>query len=231
MAHLPHEDNWILSENWIACFDILGFKKLISSEDDDFKAFSIRLDYEETVLHLKKTCTDYKPEGIDYCWFSDTFLMFTPDDSPQSYVVIQSAAKYFLTKCLYSRIPIRGAVSVGHFVRSNDNRAFMGKAFLEAFEYAEDQDWLGLVFTPAAISKARSFNLEPTHHDFVRSDNIPMRKFNRQNVLAFRLSNGAANFSSPLLPMLHDMKMHSEEEHRDKYERTEKFIEEHYSYI
>ncbi len=157
--------------------------------------------------------------------------MFTPDDSPQSYVVLQSAAKHFLMKCLGSRIPIRGAISVGHFVRSKDNRAFMGKAFLDAFEYGEDQDWLGLVLTPTAISKARSFDLEPIHHDFVRSDNIPMRKFHHQDVLAFRLSNGAANFPSYLLPRLHDMKMHSEEKHRGKYERTEKFIEEHYSYL
>ncbi len=230
MTHFPNDDNWILSESWVACFDILGFRKLISI-DDDVNAFSIRLDYEETILHLRRTCVDYRAESLNYCWFSDTFLMFTLDDSPLSYTVIESAAKYFLTKCLSSRIPIRGAISVGHFVRSKDNRAFMGKAFLEAFEYGEDQDWLGLVLTPTAITKARSFDLEPTQHDFVQSDNIPMRNFPSQSVLAYRLSNGAANFPSYLLPRLHDMKMQSEEEHRGKYERTEKFIKEHYSYL
>ena len=228
---MTNDDNWILSESWIACFDILGFKKLISSEDDDYKAFSIRFDYEETILHLEKTCKGYKPEGINYCWFSDTFLMFTPDDSPLSYTVITDAAKYFLTKCLNSKIPICGAISVGHFVRSKDNRAFMGKAFLEAFEYGEDQDWIGLVLTPAAISKARSFDLEPLHHDFIQSDNIPMGKFSNKDVLAYRFQNGAANFPSFLLPRLQDMKMHSEKKYRYKYERTEKFIKEYYSWI
>jgi hypothetical protein len=234
MAHFPNDDKWIRSESWIACFDILGFRKLISSEDDDFNALSIRLDYEDTILYLEKSCKGYEPEGINYCWFSDTFLMFTPDDSALLYTVITDAAKYFLTKCLNSRIPICGAISVGHFVRSKDNRAFMGRAFLDAFEYGDEQDWLGLVLTPAAIRKARSFDLEPMHHDFIPSDKIPMKESsNKSNkdVMAYRFQNGATDLPSYLLPRLHDMKMHSEEKYRCKYERTEKFIEEHYSWL
>jgi len=40
-----------------------------------------------------------------------------------------------------------------------------------------------------------------------------------------------ANFSSPLLPKLNEMKQLSELQYRHKYQRTEDFIEENYTYI
>lgn len=224
-------DNWIISDCWLAVFDILGYRVLISVEKGDLKFYEVLVDYQDTLDHLKKSCEEYKTDCIDYSWFSDTFLMFSPDDSASSYVVMESAAKNFIEKCLYSRIPMRGAIADGPFIRTKDNRTFIGKAFLEAFEYAEDQEWIGLLITPSAIKKAESFGLEPTRHDFVRSDKIPMRKFAGQNVLAYRFQNGSANFSSPLLPILREMKLLSDEKYRCRYERTEQFIEEHYRYL
>jgi hypothetical protein len=215
----------------MACFDILGFKSFISVEKDDWKAYRICQYYEKTLEYLKNNCKKYEWGHIDYCWFSDTFLMFTPDDSHQSRVVIQSAAKFFIEDCISHGIPMRGAISVGRFMRTIDHRAFIGKAFLEAFEYAEDQDWIGLILTPSAISKTRSFGLHPTRSDFVESSDIPMRKFKWQDVLAYRFQNGAANSPSRLLPVLHSMKSQSDKEHHGKYERTEQFIKEHYRWI
>lgn len=208
-----------------------GFRSLISVSQDDLKAYTVRLAYQETIEHLKKHCNEYESGCIDYCWFSDTFLMFTHDDSARSYSVIELAAKRFMHDCIYhSQIPIRGAITVGPFIRTADNRSFIGTGFLEAFEYAEDQDWIGLLLTPTAIKKIESFGLNLIY-DFVRSDKIPMRKFSNQNVLAYRFQNGAANFPCPLLPALRDMKLQSDEKYRYKYERTEQFIEEHYSYL
>ena len=223
-------DIWIISDCWLACFDILGYRNLISIDKDDYKADRVRLLYEETLQYLVESCNGYDLGCISYCWFSDTFLMFTHDDSPNSYAVIESATKYFIEECIYSRIPMRGAIAVGPFMRTKDNRTFIGKAFLEAFEYAEDQDWIGLLMTPNAITKAESFELYPTCHDFVKSDKIPMRNYSNKEIMAYRFKNGSANFSSPLLPMLGEMKLLCDEKYRYKYERTEKFIEEHYSY-
>jgi len=224
-------DNWIISNCWLAVFDILGYRDLLSVEKDDMKFYQVLFDYQDTLNYLKESCNQYEIGWIDYSWFSDTFLMFTPDDFARSYRVIEFASKNFIEKCLYSRIPMRAAIAVGPFMRTKDNRTFIGKAFLEAFEYAEDQDWIGLLMTSSAIKKAESFGLNPTHHDFVRSDKIPMRKFAGQNILAYRFQNGAANFSSPLLPILREMKQLSDENYRYMYERTEQFIEEHYRYI
>jgi hypothetical protein len=223
-------NDWIASDCWLACFDILGFKNLIDVDKDDFEAPRVRAQYEETLRQLRKKSGNfsYRPGDIDYCWFSDTFLMYCPDDSPEAYGMVQSAAKHFMHACIYSRIPMRGAIAVGSLLRSPDKRSFVGKGFLEAYEYAVDQDWIGLLLTPSAIKKIESYG-SSLIYDFVRSNDIPMRKLAGHNVLAYRFQDGAANYPCPLLPMLNEMKVLSEEQYRPKYERMEKFIEKHYS--
>jgi len=224
-------EQWIHCACWLACFDILGFKKMVSFDSSgSMQALYIMRYYEETLKHLSTVCEKHKAGDIDYCWLSDTFVMFTCDDSARAYTVVQFAAKYFMDKCLSTCIPLRGAISVGPFTRSRDNRAFMGKAFIEAFQYAEDQDWIGLILTPTAIKMIESYGLNLIY-DFVASDRIPMRKYNPKEVRAYRFQNGAANYPCPLLPGLRSMRLQSEEVYRSKYERTEKFIEEHYSWL
>jgi len=223
-------DTWIKSNCWLVVFDILGFSNLIATNKDDLQAFSVRVDYEQTIEHLENSCEAYSPGGLDYCWFSDTFLIYAADDSARSYTIIQLASKHFIEKCIYSRIPIRGAISVGAVMHTEDSKAFIGGAFIEAIKYGNDQDWIGLIITPNAIKKAESYGLNPTHHDFVQSDDIPMRDFKGQNILAYRFQNGAANYPSPLLPSLRDMKLHSEKKYHHYYEKTEKFIIKYYKW-
>jgi len=120
-------------------------------------------------------------------------------------------------------IPIRGAISVGSFMRSKDSRSFIGKAFLEAFEYAEDQNWLGLIITPTAIEKAKSYEVNPIllSHNFRSSSVIPMRKFKDQYVEAYRFPD----CSEIHFQRLNEMKTRSLEKYHHKYERTIRFIE------
>jgi len=225
------EPKWNKASCWIASFDILGFTNLIDIDHDTIQAEFVIDDYEETLRHLESRCDVYAPGGIDYLWFSDTFVMFTPDKTPKSYTVIQQAAKHFIERCLYSSIPIRGAISVGAFVRGHDNRSLIGRAFVDAHLFGEDQDWLGLILTPTAIQMAASYGLKPQHHDFIASAEIPMRKCRENQVMAYRFQNGAANFSSPLLPILESMKQRAGAAHFGKYERTIEFIKKHYRYV
>ena len=103
----------------------------------------------------------------------------------------------------------------------------MGEAFIDAFVTGKDQDWLGLLLTARAISKARSLGLEPARHDFVASVNIPMRECRTGEVMAYRFQNGSANFESPLVSILKSMKQSAGEKHGPKYQRTIEFINAH----
>lgn len=229
---VSESEHWVRTDCWVACFDILGFKNLVSFENDESLQITFLIeDYEKTLEHLKTSCEPYQEGDVEHCWLSDTFVLFSKDDSDRSYSVLQQAAKQFITECTFSKVPIRGAISVGHITRSKDNRSFMGKAFIDAFVFAEDQDWIGLILTPTAIMKANTYGLFPERHDFVKSGSIPMRKCAGTGVMAYRFQNGSANFASPLLTMLGQMKHSAAEEHHKKYEGTMRFIEENYRYI
>lgn len=224
-------DKWIHSDCWIACFDILGFKELVSfGNNDSYQVLNAITIYDDTLEYLREKCNWYSDGCVNYCWLSDTFVMFTCDDTAHGYTIIEVAAKCFIGKCLYGRIPLRGAISVGSFTRSYDNRAFMGSAAIEAFEYAEDQDWIGLVLTPTAIQKIESYDLNLIY-DFILSDEIPMRKFKDKKVYAYKFQNGTSNMPSPLIPILDEMKIQADKKHKAKYKRTQKFIQKYYQRI
>ena len=106
----------------------------------------------------------------------------------------------------------------------------IGPSFLEAHEYCEDQNWIGLLLTPSATLALRQAGLEPLHQDFV-SDDFPLRKTDADNVLAYRFQNGSSNYESPLLSFLQEMKHFASDKDKDKYDRTITFIKKHYRHI
>ncbi|MFB0524206.1 MAG: hypothetical protein ACETVZ_01615 [Phycisphaerae bacterium] len=89
------------------------------------------------------------------CWASDTFVFYTPDDSGQSFKVISAAAIHFSCRMIRhspSYMP-RGALGTGQFYADKQNNVFLGSALIDAYEYAEKQNWIGFVVTPNAEKK------------------------------------------------------------------------------
>ena len=96
---MKNNDNWVSSNCWLACFDILGFREMgfiknkrdISEvvaaytkgqknrADKDIIKDYIKLQevinaYEQALSSAKNSCDRGYATGLDYCWFSDTFL-------------------------------------------------------------------------------------------------------------------------------------------------------------
>lgn len=137
MKSLVDNNSWIISNCWLACFDILGFKEWVSiksnrgnseaiaaykkdvknKEDKDIIKDYVKIREVLSVYdkiqkeYLKNSCNRGYDAGLDYCWFSDTFLMFTRDYSEESYSAIQFAAKQFIEECL-NKVPMRGTVQL-----------------------------------------------------------------------------------------------------------------------
>jgi hypothetical protein len=222
---LKADNFWIYQDCWVASFDILGFKDLAKVEHGTFRAAVIQKCYEHALRDLERTNQGVRPAGIDYSWVSDTFIMFTSDDSSKSFAVMLRMAKSFFEHCLSAGIPVRGAVSVGPFVRSRDNRSLISSAFIDAFEIGERQNWVGLLLSPKAIARARRLGLEPSRLGFVSSKDIPMKKckspeiITSRDVMAYRFER-----VRDVIPQLEAMMSGSSEPHRIKYQRTIDFI-------
>jgi hypothetical protein len=222
------DDFWSHRECWVASFDILGFKDLARVEHGTFRASVIQKCHEHALRDLERSGQGVLPAGIDYSWVSDTFILFTSDDSSKSFAVMLRTAKSFFENCLEAGMPVRGAISVGSFVRSHDNRVLISSAFIDAFEIGERQNWLGLLLSPAAIARARRQGLEPSRLGFVSSNRIPMKKckspdpVTSRDVMAYRIGHVPR-----LMPRLEEMMNASVEPHRIKYQRTIDFIREY----
>lgn len=217
--------DWDQRDSWVGVFDILGFKNLIHQADHQILRTLLIDKLDELIRSLDSPPVEHGQ--LKYLIFSDTFVIFAPNF--QSYGWFLHACENLIDKSIYIELPLRGAISTGPTFTSTDPPIVLGPAFVEAHEYCEDQDWIGLLLTPSAISELRKKSLEPLRHDFVSDEQIPLRMKSSTEVVAYRFQNGSANFDGPFLSHLHQMKhLAPKWQQKEKYERTIAFIQRHY---
>lgn len=220
---------WTRHESWVAVFDALGFTNHIKQAGRHEVAHCILVSQIEDLL--SEVMSDVAKHGkLKSLVFADTIVILTQTAEPRDYPWFLLHCKKLITRSISLRLPLRGAISIGQIDVAEQHPILLGAPFLEAHRYCDDQDWVGLLMTPSATLALRNAGLEPRHHDFVDGP-IPLRKCLPDNVLAFRFQNGTANFASPLLHYLGEMKQLAPTEAKGKYERTIEHIERHYRWV
>ena len=189
------EENKIVNGNcWLACFDVLGFKERILGFE---KAYGVgNLDcfadviYNEALATLQQDVKNWLGK-VYICWASDTFVFYTPDDSVESFNFISIAAINFLCRRIRKSptLMMRGALGTGQFYVDKLNNIFLGSAIIDAYEYAEKQNWIGLVVTPSAEKKIRDIdsklNIQPHTllYQYIQYD-VPVKKKESRNEIS-----------------------------------------------
>jgi hypothetical protein len=156
-SNLPEFDPQHDGKRWVAYFDLLGTRRRIST-GDHYQVFDV---YREAIKRLKVNGGGH--DQVCPTWFSDTFLLISTDDSGESFVQIEQAARLFWYYMLQAHIPLRGAIAFGPMYTDFSHRVFVGKAMAEAYEYGENQDWIGLVLCPSAESEMASLGIPVDH--------------------------------------------------------------------
>lgn len=208
---------------WIAHFDLLGFKTKLRTTPVAFLQQEVR-----EVVHDLLTEAGESAKNIGYLFYADTFIFYSKSSENYDYPGLIHAATHFMEKCISKGTALRGAIAYGEIVVSCDKRIVLGSAFLDSHQHCEDQDWLGLILTPAAADRLIRANLNPVRHGF-RLGEIPRRKCTEpaRTAYAYSFCRGFTKFPSPLLSKLREMQHFSPEDARVKYERTIQFIEKH----
>jgi hypothetical protein len=219
----------ILSQKdaWIAAFDILGFKNLGQKPDQEFPRKLLESQLNDLLEPLEPDFIEYG--RVERIVFSDTIVVSAPWEA-RFYGWFCLQCQKLMHRSITIKLPLRGAIIVGTAFISTDPPIVVGLPAIEAHEYCEDQNWIGLLLTPSATTALRQVGLEPLHHDFV-SDDIPLTNMSAENVLAYRFQNGMSNFESPLLPPLGEMEHLAPDKDKEKYSKTIAFIKKHYRYI
>ncbi len=226
-------DNYVLKnpdyerQRWLSYFDLLGTRSLIASQryDDVFKAYAFAIE------EARKECE--RVNNVQRVVFSDTFIFYSDDCTPQGFLSIESVARWFTYRLLQQHIPLRGAIAFGDFYASKDDEVFFGEALIEAYDFGEAQDWIGFLLCPSTVAKLRELGLaiDSTLNYF--NWRVPRKSQEKKELLPELpacilgywdiLNSGNRN---RCLAILNQMRSElCEEKHRRKYDNALSFLE------
>jgi hypothetical protein len=208
---------------WVTYLDLLGFAELVRTED----WVNIFSKYAPIIERYTREDLIAEPT-IEQVWFSDTFLLYSPDDTILSFTAIDRRTRAFVEFLVSEGIPVRGAISCDDLYADKQNNIFFGKALLEAYHYGENQNWIGLILTPSSVEQLATIGLPAERQSGYACWNIPYKRLvpDLARTLPACILGGSTLGCNTCLDELHKMKTRCEgTAHITKYENAISFIE------
>ncbi len=210
---------------WLGYFDLLGTSELIRTG----KIFELFHAYQVVLEQLNRW--EKRHANVSHAWFSDTFLVFADDDSFESFAAIDRVCRWLMFALVQRKIPVRGSLACGQFYSDQPNSLFLGSALLEAYEFGENQDWIGFILCPSSSARLAELELPVEERlNYVNYD-VPFKKMTDglSNYLAACILGNWAMLrgeQNVLIAKLNEMMNEQHDDRiRKKYERTILFIE------
>jgi hypothetical protein len=207
---------------WFCYLDLLGFTNLIQTSDIE----SVMPIYYHVIETLANHGTYFKAKRLLYSWFSDTFIIYSGSDSYDDFHSVEYVGRRFFEELIAKKIPVRGALTHGNLYSQSKLNVFVGPALIDAYTYAECQDWLGFVLTPsvtATLKSADDLQLLSNYH--VIEDASAFKKTLPGPVLGFTFKNAGSRGQNPYVTALKSMRAAAGMQHQAKYDRTLHFID------
>jgi hypothetical protein len=186
--------------------------------------------YKEALEHLKKQAQPKKRLGLIYSWVSDTFIIYSRDDTEKEFAHVEQVARLFFQNLILHRIPVRGALTHGSLYSQSAENIFVGPALIDAYNYGEKQQWVGFILTPSVFKRLESSSVAlaaRAHYRLVDESGIINHEPSTP-VHAFAFNNGTVQGKNPYLSALQQMKTNAPPHAKEKYERTISFIHKHH---
>jgi hypothetical protein len=209
------------ARRWVSCLDLLGFSDLIRAKD-----WVYIFAYYKQAIDLCARDRGFEP-AIEKIWFSDTFILYSPDDTASSFGSIEATTRWFLHFLVSAGIPVRGAMSCSDLYTDVQNRIFFGNALVESYYYGESQNWIGFVLSPSCIKQMASLGLPANERlNYVYWD-IPYKRIDDSLETKLpALILGGSSQRNTCLDKLRKMKERLKgSTHIIKYENSIRFIE------
>jgi len=148
-------------ERYVAVLDVLGMKAWLQAATPE--AIAEKLDAALAACDQASSGSvngqrQYGPL-LGTTYFSDTVLIWSPDDSWTSFATMCSAIKLIVAVALLEGVPLRGAISSGNTVCSSRTLRFVGPAIADAFQWADKKRpyrSVGVDITPTTLEFIRA---------------------------------------------------------------------------
>ena len=167
----------------VTFLDVLGWKGLWQSNKEAVKHLKELVhdtrEQEDKILKAfnekeKAKNVIYKPIDIKVLSISDTIVFLTDTESTAALEFHSKLSSWILAYALHRRLPLRGAISYGNFIESEN--IMLGPAIDEAAAWHESTDWIGVILTPSAQMYLRNKKISCIVGNYM---NIPFKKSNK----------------------------------------------------
>jgi len=199
------ENNKIINGNcWLAYFDILGFSNMVEKFPIEFVREKLKEAIEEGAK-FNAICR--------FKFFSDSFIFYTENVSPDSFRCIRGASAFFF-RAMFTRrklphFPMRGCLNLGKFYADEENGIFFGCALIDAYRLSEGQDWIGFVLSKEARQKFEdyeSMGFESSKYSSFQEYPVPYKEETKgRNLLAYKPYSTLPNYPERLWIALSNM--------------------------
>ena len=154
----------------VTYFDILGWKKKSTSIMEDPEG-----GYGRIISQYESILDDVAQYKIDTNagWFSDTFLLYThhffkvDERVYKEMAGLLTSSMMIFVRLMLEGYPVRGAIDIGDFYTteyqdSNEQgkKIYLGTALIDAYKYAENQDWAGISLTPNCYNFIKNSDIQ-----------------------------------------------------------------------
>lgn len=145
------EINWETTTNRFVVFiDIMGFKDYVSRHShqkvyDMMARLSATKESIESFFQQENVKTRYANKKIYTTSFSDSIILFSEDDTLQSFDLITMAACFIFGEAIPELIPLKGAMAHGMISVDKEKQIYFGQALIDAFLLQEEVNYYGIV--------------------------------------------------------------------------------------
>lgn len=131
-----------IGKRFVCFLDILGFSNKVKECKDIYKLSNI---IRNKLIPSINTCHKgtWITEKIKIVHFSDSIILYTVDDSINSFLLLLIATNKLIAQCFSFEFYLRGAISHGDFIVEKNH--FLGKALIDAVEMEAKHEWSGCV--------------------------------------------------------------------------------------
>ncbi len=146
-------------KKYVAYFDILGYGNRIKN-----KSLSEEYDIQKKFIDDRIKFIDAVKENMtcQAIHFSDTHILFTNDDSEDSFdKIVRSSLLFMIIASIRSPIylPLRGAICCGEFLVDQKHQIVIGQGLRDAYALAAKQEWMGCSLSDSCYRNVKSFNV------------------------------------------------------------------------
>jgi hypothetical protein len=227
MINEIHLKPQLIGRKWVVYFDILGFGRFVEDNPPEsiFDRYAMCL---EEFKHHEA----YNPI-LNFVHFSDSFLIYAPDDTRASFAAIDSSARWFFNIVLLKRIPLRGAMACDQFYADKANGVFFGKALVEAAQMEKNINWIGFVLCRSASDRMADtdVNLPVSQRINYREWNVPTKQGLKPTVAYLIGASSPQNNENTYIPILEELREQARDPGvKEMYNNTTQFLK-HYGVL